>query len=161
MNVVSNTSPITNLAAIGQLDLLKQLYGHIIIPQAVYNEIVVDGAEEPGAQEVQSFNWIEKRPVENQVLCTSLQIELDLGESEAITCAVDIQADILLLDERKARKIAYRLGIPNIGLLGILVNAKRKRIIPKVKPLLDELIYKAGFWVKKELHHQVLKVVGE
>ena len=59
MIVVSNTSPIINLAAIGQLDLLKQLYENIIIPQAVYREITVVGAGQPGSMDVETLSWIE------------------------------------------------------------------------------------------------------
>ena len=72
MIVVSNTSPIVNLAAIGRLDLLEQLYGTVIIPQAVYREIVVLGAGQPGAMEVSTLVWIEARDVMDRALVTAL-----------------------------------------------------------------------------------------
>lgn len=72
MIVVSNTSPIINLACVSQLDLLRQLYGQIIIPQAVFTEIAIAGAGEPGAKEVQGFDWITPRSVTHWVLPTSL-----------------------------------------------------------------------------------------
>jgi len=87
--VVSNTSPIINLAAIGQLNLLEQLYGRIVIPQGVYHEIVIVGAGQAGAAEVQTSAWIESRQVVSQGLVTSLLTNLDKGEAEAIALALD------------------------------------------------------------------------
>lgn len=126
MIVVSNTSPIINLAAIGQLDLLQQLYQKLTIPQAVYYEISIVGAGQPGATEVQRLNWIESRQVANRALVTALQTELDEGEAEAIALAIEIGANLLLLDERRGRAVAARLGLQFIGLLGLLIEAKHK-----------------------------------
>jgi len=161
MIVVSNTSPIINLAAIGKLDLLKPLYGSIFIPQAVYYEVTVIGVGQSGAMEVQTLEWIEIREVKDRVLVTTLQAELDDGESEAIALAIQLKADIILLDERRGRQVAHRLGLRFIGLLGILVEAKHKGYIPKVKPLLDDLVAKAGFWIGHKLYISTLRAVGE
>ena len=98
MIVVSNTSPIINLASIGQLELLKTLYSNIIIPQAVRDEIVA-GAGQPGAKEAQTLGWIATHQVTNQPLVTALQADLDRGEAEAIALAIEIRAELLLLDE--------------------------------------------------------------
>ena len=161
MIVVSNASAIINLAAVGQLDLLRQLYDKIAIPQAVYHEIAVVGVGQPGATEVQTLEWIETRQVVNRTLVASLQIELDKGEAEAIALAVELKAELLLLDERLGRAVASRLGLKFIGLLGVLIEARGKRLIPAVKPVLDNLITQAGFWVNDQLYAQVLQVVGE
>ena len=161
MIVVSNASAIINLAAVGQLDLLRQLYDKIAIPQAVYHEIAVVGVGQPGATEVQTLEWIETRQVVNRTLVASLQIELDKGETEAIALAVELKAELLLLDERLGRAVASRLGLKFIGLLGVLIEARGKRLIPAVKPVLDNLITQAGFWVNDQLYAQVLQVVGE
>jgi len=75
MIVVSNTSPIINLAAVGQLQLLRQLYDQILIPQAVHREIVVVGVGQPGAAQVKSSDWIEMRPVPHQALVASLRLK--------------------------------------------------------------------------------------
>jgi hypothetical protein len=136
MIVVSNTSPLVNLAAIGQLDLLKQLYGGIVIPQAVYAEIVIAGAGQPGAVEVKTLDWIKTRPVANRTAVASLQLELDAGEAEAILLAVELNAGLILLDERKGRRVALRLGLRPMGLLGALVEAKHKGSVVAVKPSL-------------------------
>lgn len=161
MIVVSNASAIINLAAVGQLDLLRQLYDKIAIPQAVYHEIAVVGVGQPGATEVQTLEWIETRQVVNRTLVASLQIELDKGEAEAIALAVELKAELLLLDERLGRAVASRLGLKFIGLLGVLIEARGKRLIPAVKPVLDNLITQAGFWVNDQLYAQVLQVVGQ
>jgi predicted nucleic acid-binding protein len=161
MMVVSNTSPIVNLAVVGQLDLLRQLYGKVVIPQSVYHEIAVIGAGQPGATEVSTFEWIETRQVTDRPLLAALRLELDEGEAEAIALAVELQAGLLLLDERKGRVVASQLGLRFIGLLGVLVEAKHKGLIRAVKPVMDDLMAKAGFWMGQELHEHVLQVVGE
>jgi predicted nucleic acid-binding protein len=161
MIVVSSTSPIVNLAVIGQLDLLRQLYGKVILPQSVYDEIAIAGEGQPGAVEVSSFEWIEIGHVTDQLLLASLRLELDEGEAEAIILALETRADLLLLDERKGRAIAARLGLQFVGLLGVLLEAKQAGLIPAVKPLVDDLIAKAGFWIGQELYEHLLRVAGE
>ena len=147
MTVVSNTSPIINLAAIGRLDLIQRLYSRITIPQAVFHEITVIGAGEPGAREVEQSDWISCVTVADRNLIISLSAELDPGEAEAIACAVELNAPLLLIDER---------GIP-----GVLVEAKHRGLIDAVKPLLDDLIAHAGFWLRNDLYTQVLRAAGE
>ena len=161
MIVASNTSPIIKLAVIGWLELLQKLYGKVFIPQSVEHEITVIGAGQPGAMEIQTLEWIESREVMDRVLVTALQAELDAGEAEAIALAIQLEADLLLMDERRGREVSYRFGLQFTGLLGVLVEAKHKRYISKVKPLLDDLIAEAGFWVGHRLYDQVLRFVGE
>jgi predicted nucleic acid-binding protein len=161
MIIVSNTSPLINLAIVGQLDLLRQLYGRIIIPQAVYHEIVVIGAGQAGAVEVKTFDWIEVQSAPDRILVTSLELELDSGEAEAIALATVLKADLLLMDERKGRIVASHLGLKFIGLLGVLVEAKRRGLVAEIKPIIDELIKKAGFWMSQQLYEHVLQEVGE
>jgi len=91
--VVSNTSPVINLAAIGQLELLNKLYGMIIIPQAVHHEITVKGPGQAGSTEIEKLKWIEVKTVSNQKLVQALKMELDEGESEAIALAVELNAE--------------------------------------------------------------------
>ena len=161
MIVVSNTSPIINLFAVGQVELLHQLYGKVLIPQAVYHEVVVSGAGQAGAEEIQKLDWIEVRTVVDRALVSVLEGELDAGEAEAIALAVEQQSDLLLLDERQGRQVASRLGLKYIGLLGVLISAKQQGHIIKVKPIVDELIMRAGFWVNPQLYARVLEASGE
>jgi hypothetical protein len=159
--VVSDTSPINNLAAINQLHLLHQLYGTVLIPEAVYQELTDPDFPVAGATEVQTFNWIQTRAVSDRTLVEALSSELDIGEAEAIALAVEIQADQVLIDERRGRLVATRLNLRYTGILGILVEAKSQGLIAEIKPLLDALINKAGFWVAEPLYNGVLKLVNE
>lgn len=161
MIVISNTSPIINLAAIEHLELLRGLYGTITIPQAVFTEIVIDGAGRVGAKEVQTSPWFELREVIGSTHSDLLRLDIDKGEAEAITLALELEADLLLMDERKGRIAADLLGLQTLGLLGLLVDAKQQGFITLVKPLLDDLIEKASFWVSRPLYERVLQAVGE
>ena len=161
MIVVSNASPIINLAVIGKLDLLHQLYGQISIPDAVHHEIVVLGAGQPGAADIAGLDWIKVCPVADRTAVISLCLEIDKGEAEALVLATELRADLTLLDERLGRTVASRLGLRTAGLLGILVEAKHRELVPLVMPILDELITKAGFWITGDLYGRVLRAVGE
>ena len=161
MIVVSNTSPIINLAAIGKLDLLKKCFGKIYIPPAVYNEITVKGRGEPGDKEVRTVDWIEVVEVKDISLLLLLRKDLDDGEAESIALSIQLESDLLLLDEIDARSIASKLRLRFIGLLGVLMRAKETGYIKKVKPLMDSLKEHAGFWIDEELYQYVLNTVRE
>lgn len=161
MIVVSDTSPFINLAALDRLTLLRDLYDRILVPQAVSDEIIASAVLRPGDTEVGDLGWAGTRQVSHHVLAASLRLELDEGEAEAIALAIELKADLLLLDERKGRMIASRLGLRVTGLLGLLMEAKQGGLIAEVKPLMDSLIVKAGFWISQVLYDRVLKVAGE
>lgn len=163
MIVISDTSAITNLAAIQYLQLLPQLYNQITIPEAVYRELAEIDPPVPGTLEVQMASWLEVRQVVNRNVVERLQIEvrLDPGESEAIALALELNADLLLIDERRGRAEANRLGVRITGLLGILVEAKQKKLIVNVKPLMDTLIATSDFRVSSALYSQILDIVDE
>lgn len=161
MIVVSNTSPLMNLAAIGQLGLLERLFEKVLIPEAVLQELSVVGLEQFGTKEIRKLPWIETRSVTNRTLVDYLLLELDKGEAEAIALATEMRADLLLLDERLARRAASRLGLRFTGLLGLLVEAKHRGFIVAVKPALDALTTKAGFWVSRDLYARALQAAGE
>jgi predicted nucleic acid-binding protein len=161
MIVVSNTSPIINLAAVGRLELLQQLYGTIVIPQAVYHEIAVRGSGQPGASEIQTYAWFERHHVRDAALVQRFEHHLDAGESEAIALTIEIGADQLLLDERRGRVIARRHGVSVVGLLGVLLVAKQQGFLDTIRPVLNELRTEAGFWIAPELFTQVLESAGE
>ncbi|MEH2089622.1 DUF3368 domain-containing protein [Nostoc sp.] len=161
MIIVSDTSPINNLAAINHLHLLQQLYGTVLIPEAVYRELTDPNFPVAGAIEVQTFIWVQTRPVQDRTLVEALSNELDIGEAEAIALALEMKADRVLIDERRGRMVAARLNLGYTGILGILVEAKSQRLISAVKPLLDALINEAGFWVAEPLYKRVLQLVDE
>lgn len=162
MIVVSDTSPITNLAAVGLLNLLHQLYQQVIIPQAVYDEMVSLSYIVPGTVEVQTLPWIKVQTVSDIQRVTILQSKLDIGEAEAIVLALELKADLLLLDERRGRKLASSLGINQItGLLGVLLEAKQKGLISAIKPVVDLLISENNFRISDRLYQKIIQVAGE
>ncbi|MCL1469034.1 DUF3368 domain-containing protein [Argonema galeatum] len=161
MIIVSDTSPINNLAAIKQLYLLQQLYETVIIPEAVYRELTDPDFPVAGAAEVQTFEWIKTCSVSDRTVIEALSNELDMGEAEAIALALELEADQVLIDERRGRLVAARFNLRYTGILGILVEAKSQGLITVVKPLLDALIDEAGFWIAAPLYNSVLRLVDE
>ncbi|CAD5942321.1 hypothetical protein PCC9214_02006 [Planktothrix tepida] len=164
MIVVSDTSPITNLAAIGQLELLEKLYTRVLIPTAVYNEMVGVESLVPGAVEVQTLPWIVTQSVINYERVTEIlesQENIDLGEAEAIVLSLELSADLLLMDERRGRLLAAEYRLKVTGLLGVLLQAKRNGFVLNLKPLLDQLINQADFRVSQELYTTILQAAGE
>ncbi|RJQ72190.1 MAG: DUF3368 domain-containing protein [Desulfobacteraceae bacterium] len=161
MKVASNSSPLINLARIGKLDLLRIVFERIIIPEAVWQEVVVEGEGQPGALDIKNANWIEIQAVANKQLVHALRQELDGGEAEAIVLALELQADVLLMDERLGREIAKHFGLRYVGLAGVLIRAKRKGIIDQVNPLLTALRNVAGFRISDGLYQRVLQDAKE
>jgi predicted nucleic acid-binding protein len=154
MVVVSDTSPITNLLKIGKIDLLQQIFGEVIIPVGVYEELTRIPAQK---KKIENINWIKKHNARDEILISNLLKLLDKGESESIA----LDADYLLIDERKGRKVANEYGLTITGILGVLRKAKFKGQIEKVKPLLDQLRKDAGFRIHQKLYEEILKDVGE
>ena len=159
--VVSNTSPLTNVAAIGQLDLLHLILGHIMVPQAVYSELTFGGVSWPGAAEVASAGWIRIRPVETSHLINALRLELDHGEAEAIALALHLKADLVLIDEQAGREAARYLGLNVMGVVGLLVRAKQLGHIENVVQHLDALRQQAGFYLSESIYRHALSLAGE
>lgn len=139
--IVSNSTPLIELSKIRRLELLREIYGSLVIPKAVYTEVVIDGAGKPGAAEVKGAAWIHQHAVTHPSQVQSLYAHpsLDLGECEAIVLAEEIPADQVILDDRVAREVAVARGLPVIGTFGVLLVAKAEGIIPTVKPIRDAL----------------------
>jgi predicted nucleic acid-binding protein len=161
MIVVSNTSPLTSLAAIGQFDLLHHLYARLHIAPSVWDELNARGEHWPGRDEVAAADWIERHAVQNQALVTALQRDLDRGEAESIALALELGADLILLDEKEGRHAAKRLGLRVVGVVGILLEAKAKGTVNNVRPYLDALRQTAGFYLSDSLYRYVLTLTGE
>lgn len=161
MIVVSDTSPISGLFRIRYLHLLKWLYGKVILPKAVLDELL--RLEEFGydLSEISHSDWLEIREPSNWEKVNDLRKNLDEGESQAITLAKELDADFLLIDEARGRYFAKEEGVVIIGLLGVLLEAKSKGYIPKVKPLLDLLVHESSFRVEARLLREILDIAGE
>ena len=161
MIVVSNTSPLTNLAAIGQFNLLHDLYGQVHIAQGVWEELNAGGTRWPGCAEVAQASWIDQCKVQNQDLVTALRRDLDRGEAETIALALQLGANLTLLDEKEGRHAAERHGLRVVGVAGVLLEAKTKKFIPTVRPHLAALRQAAGFYLDAALYRHALSLAGE
>jgi len=159
--VISNSSPLINLAITGRLDLLRQFFSKIYITQAVYKEVVIDGKGKDGVSEIKNAKWIKVVTVEETPLLQLLKKDLDAGEAETIAYALQKKHALVLLDEDDAREIADFYGIDKTGVIGILIKAKMEGKVDLLKPILNELRNKAGFWIKDSLYNEALKAVGE
>jgi uncharacterized protein len=161
--IVSDTSPLSNLALVNGLFLLKEIYQSVVIPQAVAEELSNAEDEDPRITAVLSLGWVEIRQPTNLKLIAELRNDylLDRGEAEAIALTLELDADELLIDERLGRREATRLGMPIIGVLGVLLIAKRRALIPAVQPVMDALIVGAGFRVSNQLYVDVLNAADE
>ena len=161
MIVVSNTSPLTNLAAIGQLNLLQALFGEIHVPMGVVNELTSGGRNWPGAIEVETAEWVHVKQVSNRLLVDALRLDLDFGESETIVLALDLQADLVLLDELTERYAPRHFDLKVMGVVGLLIRAKNIGLIPEVRPHLDALRQQAGFYLSGPVYQHALRLAGE
>ena len=161
MIVISDTSPIINLAIIDKLDLLPQLFDTMVIPEAVFNEIVIIGKGLPGSDIIENAKWVEVKTCNNRIFINSLLDYVQIGEAEALTLALELQADTIIVDEAAARNLAEQFGLNFTGLLGILIKAKEHGLIPSVKPLMDALRTKARFFIHQSLYNQVLAIAKE
>lgn len=160
MTVISDASPLVNLARIGALHLLPDLYDTVTLPEAVWTEVVTEGKGQSGANAVRTATWVERQSVENQNLVRALRQDLDSGEAEAIALAVETESALLLMDERHGRETASHFGVPHLGLIGVLIDAKQNRHIEAIQPHLDAL-QQAGFWISDPLYRRVLRDEGE
>ena len=161
MIIVSNTTPLIGLASIGRFDLLQQLFGEIYIPKAVYAEAVIAGREDGGAKrEVSEALWVKTVEVQDRLAVEVLLDELDLGEAEAIVLASELQADWVLMDEKKGRRKLTQLEISKIGTLGILLKAKEMGFIASIRKDLEQLREK-GFSISQSVVDAVLEQAAE
>lgn len=161
MIVVSDTSALSNLAIVNHLWVLEAIYQTVIIPDVVASELAA--ASNPIISAILKLGWIYTQSLSNSQLADQLQQErgLDAGEANAIALALELQADDLLIDERLGRQEAVRLGLSIVGILGILLVAKQKSLIPQVQPIMDALINQAGFRVSLQLYQRVLVLAQE
>ena len=154
--VVVNTTPIIALADIGQLDLLKKLYGEIIIPKAVDMEIL----SEPARSLVDKASWIKVVKPNTLEQRSMFSARLHAGEIEVLLLAQEHGADLLIIDDNAAKKTAKYLGLTVTGTMGILLKAKREGYIEAVKPLMEALIAD-GLYISPVVQSYVLAEAKE
>lgn len=158
--VVSNTTPISELAKIGRLNLLRDVYSRLFVPREVYDEVTT--GKHPAVTQIRIADWIELRPVGDaqKVLDLHAVTQLGLGECAAMILAEEIGAHRLLIDDRAARREAQRRGLPLIGTLGTLLLAKQRGLIPHLKEPLDDLIAH-GARISEQLYRETLAAAHE
>lgn len=160
MIIVSDATPISELAKVGCLTLLPDLFGTVVIPEGVFNEL--RAGEHPVSNLVQDLSWLTVVTVNDRQKINELQKvnKLDLGESEAIALAEEVGAAQVLIDERAARRVAKQRHLPLIGTMGVLLLAKRRGLLTEVKGILDQMKSK-GTRISDRLYGQVLTLAQE
>ncbi len=160
MIVVSNSSPLIAFARLNELSLLSKVFEQIVIPEAVWFEVRHE--QKAGGRAFANASWLEVQPVRHpQRIAALQQMGLDWGEAEAIALAIERQADLLLIDERRGRRIAMQHGLKITGALGVLLIAKQKGLVSEIRPLLIRLRDDAVFRVSESLYRLVLDEAGE
>jgi predicted nucleic acid-binding protein len=160
MHVVSNTSPLSNLAVIGRLELLRKRYGCVTIPAEVWAELsaLKHVAALAELNQARADGWLV---VENRVTPVVLPIPLDPGESAAISFAVSSGAELLLIDGLKGRSVARSFGLLIGGLLGELLHARINGHVPSLATEIKRLREDAGFFVGSDIERFILSQAGE
>jgi uncharacterized protein len=162
MKAVSNSSILIALSSIGQLELINQKFPDgVMIPPAVWKEVVETGRGRNGAELVAKAEWLTIVSVINTSFISLLRLELDEGESEAIALFLEQPTQAILLDEKNARRVAKRMNLPVLGTVGILIWAKQNGLISNLKEQLDALQSVGKFRLGNLIYHEALKIVGE
>jgi hypothetical protein len=159
--VVADTSVLINLCRVGHGALPMRLFGDVVIPAEVASEF------ERLAAADERFSGLELptgiRQAAPGVILEAVRNEpgLDPGEAAAISLALELRADAVLIDERHGRETAMQLGLRTVGILGMLLQAKTAGLLPSVSPVMDSLMRDAGFWISSSLRSRVLELAGE
>ena len=159
MIVVSDTTILSGLIQIGRLEILYQVYGRILIPKQVYLELLALRNPSININALLLVDWIDIRVVPDSTLLHALQERLDKGEAEAL--AIEVSADLGLIDELRGRAKAAELGLLYTGLLGTLKAAKASGFIDAVKPIISTLQTEAGMWYNPALIRKILRELNE
>jgi predicted nucleic acid-binding protein len=158
VRVVVDAGPLISLARIGHLDLLLNLFGEVVVPAVVRQEVTGDQGL-PGAAAVAEAKWLKTAEASNLVAVERLMSRLSAGESEVLVLAQELGATAVI-DERRGRGVATALGIAQTGTIGVLLAAKRAGLIASVRPLLDQLSA-AGVHLSPRLHDEALRLADE
>ena len=160
---VSDSSVLIHLGGIEQIELLQSLFESVIVPEAVWREVVVQNRSQTVVHAVETANrkgWLRRHSASTTPLLQHLRNNLHEGEAEAIGLAIEIRADTLLMDESDGRAVARSLGLKTLGILAVLLEAKRLGKIEAIGPLLDGLVQN-HFYLSSLLIDKVLKEAGE
>ena len=158
--VVVNTSPLIALSGISALTLLRDLYGEVMIPKAVYEEISAKPESLCKREVDRAADWIRVCPIQNILAKKLFQAKLHDGEVEAMILTQEQSADLLIIDDALAKRHAEYLGINVTGTLGVLVKARQQNLIPALSPLLEQL-QRNHIYISAQLIRHCLRLVNE
>jgi predicted nucleic acid-binding protein len=156
--LVVNSGPLISLARIGRLEILPALFAEVVCPRAVFDEVTLD-RELPGAEAIAAAEWLNVVTVSDRAAVEHWSVWLDSGESEVLVLAQELGATVAI-DERRARRLAADLSVPQTGTVGILLTAKRQGLIAEVSPLLDQLS-EQGIRLSPRLREEARRLAGE
>lgn len=157
--VIVNSTPLIVLCGVGKLDILRELYREIFIPAAVYQE-VTEVKDSACTQIMTQKSWIHVERIRSDADRMMYKAKLHTGEVEVMILAQEQEADLVIIDDNAAKKTAKYLGLTVTGTLGVLLKAKQKGLIEKIKPLLFEM-KRNGFYIDAKLELMVLEQAGE
>jgi len=157
--IVCNSGPLIALGILGKLELLQSIFSEVLVPDAVQKEIAQGGVKLAGLENFQRVQWIRiVTPRQNDVLLSAL---LDAGEAAVIALAREQGISMVLIDERKARKVARDIcGLQPIGTARILVEAKKKSLLPEIASQFQKL-RQEGYWIHASIVETALREGGE
>ena len=160
MTVVVDSSTLITLARIGRLELSPRITGEVHVPSAVFEEVVTEAESRPGSAEVGGATWVRRGSIRDLTSVERLRARVGRGEAEAIVLAKELGADLLVVDDAPARRVAEAEGLRVVGLLGLLLHAKHRGLVVSIKPLLDEMVA-AGFFLDEPRYRSILERAGE
>lgn len=158
---MADTSVLLNLARVGRSDLLPSLFGAVFIPPEVAEEFRWQAQSNPRFTGLVLPAWLRIQGATIVPDWLRSARGLDRGESMALALAAEIKADAVLMDEDIGRAAAEQHQIRTIGILGILLDAKRRGLLDRVGPVIASLRVEAGFWVSDTLQREILQTAGE
>ncbi len=156
--IVSDATSVIAFSRINRLELLQRIVGEIIIPEEVSKELFE--YKKSDVKIIKSCKWIRVEKVKSRNDVELLMPTLDRGEAEVIILSKELKADLVIIDELSARKVAMMLDLSLIGTVGLLIAAREKGLIEKVKPLWNEMIAQ-GIRYGEEFYRKVLQEIGE
>jgi len=157
MIVIADSTCFISLARISKFDLLRELFGEIVVPQAVFDEVAKMGRNRPGQNELRNSDWIKTKAISDNLAVQALETDIGRGEAEVIVLARETKANLVILDDSKARSKAKALGLEVTGTIGILLHAAKEgrfRFIPILESLLA-----SGFRLKKMEYERIISLV--
>ena len=158
--VISNSTPLIVLNKIGKLDILRDLYEKIIIPYAVYEEVILESKLKESNDFIQESGFIKIINIKNKEAKRLFATSLHKGEVEVMILANEIEADLCIIDDLLARRYAKYHNLYITGTIGVLLKAKELGIVTKITPIMDELI-SSGIYIDIKLYNKILDISGE